>query len=87
MNLEFPLQLEKSARIVHVGQCLPKACSSSDVLNVLNADPALIRLRNSLSLSDSPNSKTEQFQLTLIDCRAVPGTFNYLDDPKFYLIG
>lgn len=74
--MEFPLQLEKSARIVHVGQCLPKSCSSPDVLNILNADPVLTRL-----------GKSELSQLTLLDCRAVPGSFNYLDDPKFYLIG
>lgn len=58
--------------MLHIGQCLPKACSNEDIAAVMSNDQALI----AVGQTDAA--------LSVYEVRMVPGNLNILKDSKFY---
>lgn len=71
-------------RILDVGQCLPKSCSTRDITVIMNRDPASMILQQTITFNGN-NSKANEMSIT--KTRIVPGDYSIWQDQRFYVFG
>lgn len=83
-------------KILQLGQCLPKACSTDDIKAMLSADPAATVLhqmqKDNIFYLDGAqqnlvNSSIKSNELNIFALRKVPGSYNLWTDRRFYIFG
>jgi hypothetical protein len=65
---------------LHIGQCLPEACSGDDVKAIMERDPALLALQ-----PPTLNHTAANNDVKILSAKLVPGTYDLFSDYKFYL--
>lgn len=71
-------------RILDVGQCLPKTCSTRDITVIMNRDPASLILQQTIMLN---GNSTKANEISITQTRMVPGNYSIWHDQKFYVFG
>jgi hypothetical protein len=88
-HISLSIPSKQQPRLLHVGQCLPRACNTQDVTIIMNTDPA------SMALQQKPSQKQEDEaviqmktnELNIFETRIVPGEYILWNDSKFYAFG
>jgi hypothetical protein len=81
---------EQQPRLLHVGQCLPKACHPQDVTTIMNADPSSVALQQKAfpkQEEDEADTQMKTNELNIFETRIVPGEYNIWKDQKLYVFG
>lgn len=68
---------------MHVGQCLPRSCSTDDVKFILNLDDAARKFKENFMNATLDANKGE---IVAMSVRRVPGEYDLLKDRTFYLV-
>ncbi|CRK99548.1 CLUMA_CG012865, isoform A [Clunio marinus] len=88
VNKKYPLlqffvtNLQFQSRVLHIGQCLPESCSTTDVSMILENDPASKALKK-LEVNDKKTNSEPSFKI--LSTRKVPGEYNEWSEPKIYI--
>lgn len=68
---------------MHVGQCLPRSCSTEDVQFILNEDSSARKFKETFANATNHENNGE---IVALSVRRVPGEYNVWKDRLFYLI-
>lgn len=69
--------------MMHVGQCLPRSCSTDDVKFILNVDTSARKFKEAFANATNPSNKGE---IVALNVRRVPGGYDFWKDRLFYLV-
>lgn len=68
---------------MHVGQCLPRICSTNDIKIILNMDASARKFNENFINATMDANKGE---INVLSVRRVPGEYTVWKDRLFYLV-